>query len=153
MRVKQLRRLEPADAERLQAFVRRLSARSRLERFFAPVNELSPKQLERITSGAAFSLAALDDDGAIFGLAEYACEQPGRAEIAVVVADEWQGRGVGEQLVAALLRHAERAGIARLEGVTRAGNEAMRRLARKLGFGLRPDADPHLVRFERGLAA
>lgn len=75
-----LRRLRAEDTERVQEFVRRLSARSRLERFFAPVTELSPKQLARITSGSGLSLAA------------------------------------------------------------------------KLGFGLRRDADPRRVRFERPLA-
>ena len=148
-----LRALGAGDEQRVQAFVRRLSARSRLERFLAPVNELSPSELRRITRGAGLSLAAVDDHGAIVGLAEYACDAPERAEIAVVVGDEWQGRGLGERLVAALADHAASAGIARLEGVTRAGNEAMRRLARKLGFGLRSDRDPRLVRFERSLAA
>ena len=147
-----LRRLRAEDTERVQEFVRRLSARSRLERFFAPVTELSPKQLARITSGSGLSLAALDEHGAIVALGEYACGDSGRAEIALVVADEWQRRGLGERLLAALLEHARRAGLSRLEGVTRAGNDAMRRLAAKLGFGLRRDADPRLVRFERPLA-
>jgi len=148
-----LRSLLPSDAERVQAFVRGLSPRSRLERFFAPIRELSPRQLERITSGHGLSLAAFDAEGTIIGLAEYARAEGAQAELAVVVADEWQGRGVGEQLVAALLEHARRSGIDRMAGVTRAGNLAMRVLARKLGFGLRFDDDPSLVRFERALAA
>lgn len=147
-----LRPLEPSDAERVQAFVRRLSPRSRLERFFAPIQELSSRQLERITSGKELSLGAFDERGTLIALAEYARVDAANAELAVVVADEWQGQGVGEQLLAALLEHARRSGIARIEGVTRAGNRAMRLLARKLGFGFRGDADPDFVRFERALA-
>jgi acetyltransferase len=147
-----LGRIRPGDAERVQQFVRGLSARTRLERFFAPVTELSPRQLARITSGAGLCLAAFDDEGRIVALAEYACEGEARAEIAIVVGDQWQGRGVGERLLSALLERARRAGIARLRGVTRSSNEGMRRLARKLGFGVQRDADPQLLRLERALA-
>ena len=148
-----LRRVRPGDAEGVQQFVRALSARSRLERFLAPVNELTARQLERITSSAGLCLAVFDDRGGIVALAEYACADAAGAEVAIVVADEWQGRGLGERLLSRLLAHAGRAGIARLDGVTRAGNAAMQSLARKLGFRLRRDADPRLVRFERAVAA
>lgn len=148
-----VRPVRPGDAERVQAFVRGLSPRSRYERFFAPVAELSPKQLERITSGAGSSLAAFDGRGAIVALAEYVRVGAGEAEFAVVVADDWQGQGLGARLIGALLEHAKRSGIARLAGVTHAGNRAMRVLARRLGFGVRPDEDPDLVRMELALAA
>jgi acetyltransferase len=133
--------------------VRGLSQRSRYERFFAPVAELSPKQLERITAGAGLSLGAFDSAGRLVGLAEYARVEDGEAEFAIVVADEWQGQGLGAQLVGALLEHAKRSGIARLAGVTHTRNRAMRILARRLGFGVRPDEDPDLVRMELALAA
>jgi acetyltransferase len=148
-----VRPVRPQDAEQVQAFVRGLSSRSRLERFFAPVAELSPGQLERITSGAGLSLAAFDARGRIVGLAEYARVGAGEAEFGIVVADEWQRKGLGGHLVGALLEHAKCSGIARLAGVTHAGNRSMRVLARKLGFALRRDEDPDLLRMERALAA
>jgi acetyltransferase len=147
-----LRRLRAADAERVAQFVRRLSARSRLERFFAPLAELSPSQLALIVSRRGLSLALFDDDGAIVGIAQYACADATDAEVAIVVADEWQGKGIGRRLLERLLRHAARAGIAHVVGVTRAGNAAMQGLAGELGFRLRRDADPRLVRFERAAA-
>jgi RimJ/RimL family protein N-acetyltransferase len=143
-----LRRLRAADAERVAQFVRRLSTRSRLERFFAPLAELSPAQLSRLIAGHGLSLAVFDETGAIIALGEYACTDGPRAEVAIVVADQWQGRGVGRRVLERLLRHAARSGVTRLEGVTRAGNVAMQALARELGFRLRRDADPCLVRFE-----
>ena len=147
-----LRRVRADDAERVQQFVRALSARSRLERFLAPVSELSARQLERITSGAGLCLAVFDEHGGIVALGEYACADAAGAELALAVADAWQGRGLGERLLARLLLHARRADIRRLGGVTRAGNVAMQQLARKLGFRLRRDADPCLMRFERLVA-
>jgi acetyltransferase len=148
-----VRPVQAGDAERLQGFVRGLSQRSRYERFFAPVAELSPRELERITSGAGLSLAAFDARGAVVALAEYVRSGAGEAEFAIVIADAWQGQGLGARLIAALLEHAKRSGVARLAGVTHAGNRAMRLLARRLGFGVQPDADPDLVRMELALAA
>jgi RimJ/RimL family protein N-acetyltransferase len=148
-----LRPLTPVDVARVQAFVRGLSSRSRYERFFTPTAELSPRQLERITAGAGLSLGAFDAAGRLVGLAEYARAGDSEAEFAVVVADEWQGQGLGAELVGALLEHAKRAGIVRLAGVTHTRNRAMRVLARRLGFGVQPDADPDLVRMERALAS
>jgi acetyltransferase len=148
-----LRPLTPGDAAQVQAFVRGLSSRSRYERFFTSIAELSPKQLERITAGAGLSLGAFDAAGRLVGLAEYARVEDGEAEFAIVIADEWQGQGLGAQLVGALLEHAKRSGIARLAGVTHTRNRAMRILARRLGFGVRPDEDPDFVRMELALAA
>ena len=48
-----LRRLGPADAGRVQAFVRTLSPQTRRERYFSAINELSPRQLGRITFGGS----------------------------------------------------------------------------------------------------
>jgi acetyltransferase len=148
-----LRALTPEDAAQVQTFVRGLSSRSRYERFFTSIAELSPKQLERITAGADLSLSAFDAAARLVGLAEYARSSELEAEFAIVVADEWQGQGLGAQLVGALLEHAKRSGIARLAGVTHTRNRAMRILARRLGFGVRPDEDPDLVRMELALAA
>ena len=145
----ELRALQPADAARVQEFVRGLSPRSRLERFFTPLNELSPAQLFRITSGQGLSLAAVVGNERIIGLAEYFRVRRGEVEFAVVVADDWQGQGLGEQLLRALLEHASRAGVERVGGVTRIGNRPMRALARKLGFGITRDEDPELLRMER----
>ena len=58
-----LRALTPGDAGDIQAFVRGLSSRSRYERFFTPIAELSAKQLERITASAGFSIGAFDTAG------------------------------------------------------------------------------------------
>ena len=99
------------------------------------------------------SIGAFDAAGRLVGLAEYARSSEREAEFAIVVADEWQGQGLGAQLVGALLEHAKRSGIARLAGVTHTRNRAMRILARRLGFGVQPDEDPDLVRMERALAA
>jgi acetyltransferase len=151
-----VRPVRPADAPLVQQFVRELSPQSRRNRFFAPVRELSPVQLERMTrfdGATGFGLVALAgaDGGQIVGIAQHAVCEPPFAELAVVVADDWQRQGLGERLVALLLAHAARTGIAAIQGVIMAANRPMLALAAKLGFVFEDAADPALVRVEKSL--
>ncbi len=144
-----IRRVGEGDAGRVQHFVRRLSAHARTERYFAPIRELSPRQLERVTRArepydVALAVTAGDD---LVGLAE-CCG----GEVAVVVADAWQGMGIGEALMQALLAHAREKGLPGLEGVVRERNRPMLRLARRLGFGPAGEIEPGLLRLERSLS-
>lgn len=141
--------LRSHEAAAVQEFVRRLSLQSRRERFFAPVSELSPDALARVISSPGLSVAAWHG-GRIVALAQYA-RGAAEAEFAVVVADDWRGQGLGEALLGLLVSDARRTGVRTLAGLALAGNRAMRALARKLGFALRRDDDPDLVRMERML--
>jgi len=150
-----VRPVRTADAPLVQAFVRALSPQSRRNRFFGPVRELSPAQLERMTrfdDATGLGLVALAGDARrIVGIAQHAVCDPPYAELAVVVADDWQRQGLGERLVAALLAQAARAGIAAVHGSVMAANGPMLALASKLGFAFDEDADPALVRIEKSL--
>jgi len=144
-----LRRLGPADAGRVQAFVRTLSPQTRRERYFCAINELSPRQLERMTFGGSardLSLGAFEEEE-IVAIAEYA-----DGEFAVVVADAWQGLGIGEALMLRLLEHARESRLPSMHGLVRGGNRGMLRLAGRLGFRSARDADPGFVRVERALS-
>ena len=68
-------------------------------------------------------------------------------EFALVVADAWQGRGVGSALMHALADCARAQGMQRLHGEVLAVNSRMLELMRFLGFNMRPDAsDPALTK-------
>jgi acetyltransferase len=151
-----VREVRRADAPLVQQFVRALSPQSRRSRFFGPVSELSPAQLERMTSfdratGVGLVAIACEDSPHIVGIAQHAVSDPPFAELAVVVADGWQRQGFGERLVSLLLARAAVAGIAAMQGVVMAANRPMLALAAKLGFVLEEDADPALVRVEKPL--
>jgi acetyltransferase len=144
------------DAPLVQRFVRELSPESRRSRFLGPVRELSPAQLERMTrfdgTTSLGLVAVAGADGArVVGIAQHAAAEPSVAELAVVVADDWQRQGLGERLVGLLIGHASRAGAAAVEGYVMAGNWPMLALASKLGFALEEDADPALVRIGKPL--
>ena len=144
-----------ADADAVQAFVRRLSPESRRRRFFAAVSELPPAQLRRLTAPAgagALSVIALSQDGGVVGTAQCALDDTGAAEFAVAVADDWQRSGLGARLIDAVAAHARARGASTLGAQVMWDNEAMLGLAARLGFSVRNDADPTLVRIERALA-
>jgi RimJ/RimL family protein N-acetyltransferase len=56
-----------------------------------------------------------------------------QAEVAIVVADDWQGRGVGAVLLERLVRRARAIGIERFTARMLVGNEAARRLLARMG--------------------
>ena len=151
-----IRPARSSDAAGVQAFVRGLSTETRRKRFFAPISELSPSQLDRLTSSTTahdLSLLVLHRSRGIIGMAQCAATGSTEAEFAVVVADEWQRQGVGTTLLSLLLDHARDCGLASLNGFVLADNWAMLGLASKLGFSLVDDPDPALVRVHAAPAA
>ncbi len=148
-----VRRTGAHDAAALQAFVRALSWRSRVERFFMPVAELSARQMERVLCGRGLGLGAFDATASMVAHAQYAIDDAGKAEFGLVVADSWQGHGLGSHLLAELIEHARNAGVRDFGGLALHDNGRMRGLARRLGFAFKRDDDPQLVRMERWLGA
>ena len=75
------------------------------------------------------------------GVARYVKEESSTndAEFAIVLSDDWQGRGLGTTLLGSLLVAAKRDGVRRLVGTTMSENRGMLALGRKLGFRLAPD--------------
>jgi acetyltransferase len=74
-------------------------------------------------------------------------------EYAIVIADAWQGRGLGRAMLSRLARIARDQGLATMEGIVLAGNAAMLALCASLGFESRPEeGDPQLVRVQLDLA-
>ena len=147
-----VRPIAPDDAPLLQAFVRRLSPKSCRFRFFVALAELSEAQLHRFVNMepargvALIALAHGRDGAAIVGEARYALEQDhDHAEFAVVVADDFQRRGLGRHLLKRLMTTAWRSGVRRLFGEIRNDNRAMLAFAMHLGFRLRGSLDDESV--------
>jgi acetyltransferase len=68
-----------------------------------------------------------------------------KAEVALLVMDEFQGRGLGSELLRQLLRMARDHKIAQIEAGMLRDNTAIQRVLRKVGFRLRL-TDPRSVR-------
>jgi RimJ/RimL family protein N-acetyltransferase len=113
-----------------------LSARSRQLRFLGPKQELSPAELGYFTDVDHHDHEALGAlhhaDGRGIGIARYVrdADDPQAAEIAVTVVDDWQGRGLGTELVAQLSDRARSEGIRCFTALVAADNPAMAGLLR-----------------------
>ncbi|MET0851597.1 MAG: GNAT family N-acetyltransferase [Candidatus Rokuibacteriota bacterium] len=98
------------------------------------------------------AIVAADPEGELIGVARYGTE-PGadEAEIAVVVQDAWQGRGLGTILLSALLDHAVSRGITKFLAYVLADNHRMLRLVGRQGVMTERSHDQGVVslRFTR----
>ncbi len=123
-----IRSPDPADVAALTGFLDGLSTRTRVQRFFAPVRP-TPALVRRACgqagpAGHADVLLAMHGGG-IIGHAmavDRAAEGDTVTEVGVVVADAWQGQGVGSALVRALLRRAQARGVTSLSMDVLPGN-------------------------------
>ncbi len=140
-----IRPVRPEDKVRLAEAFERLSPRSRYRRFFAPMNGLTDTMLARLTevdyrdNFAWVALACEGDRDSLVGVARYVrLDDPHAAEVALVVVDEYQGRGIGRLLLDALVLEAIEAGLQRFEGEVLGDNVVMRGLLAEAGAALNP---------------
>jgi acetyltransferase len=134
-----VRRIDPADRAGEAALLRGLSPQSRYNRFLGGGVVLTPARLEELTRlefGRDTALAAtvmLDQEETIVGIARYVRLDDTSCECAIVVADLWQGYGIGRKLLASLAECARQEGVRSMHGDVLAMNTQMLRLARSQG--------------------
>ncbi|OLF16896.1 bifunctional acetate--CoA ligase family protein/GNAT family N-acetyltransferase [Actinophytocola xanthii] len=134
-----LRPIVPSDADALLAFHGRMSARTRYLRYFGAYPQIPPRDLERFTTvdhhdRVAF-IAKLGDD--IVAVARY--ERLGSApsaEVAFVVEDAHQSRGLGPILLEHLAAAARESDIRTFVAEVLAENSAMLGVFRAAGYQL-----------------
>jgi RimJ/RimL family protein N-acetyltransferase len=138
-----IRPIQPDDAPRLQAFHARLSPESIYLRFLSPHPVLSASEAEQFTnvdyqSRLAFVATRLEgQEESIVGVARYDVlgpSRPGAAEAAIVVEDDYQGRGVGTRLADCLVAYARDHGIRTIVAEVEAENERMLNFIRRSGL-------------------
>ena len=136
-----VRPIRPEDADLERAFVAGLSEETRYRRFMQNLPQLTPQMLARFTQVdydrelALIALGSVRRRESILAVARYVANPDHEsAEFAVVVADAWQGRGLGRALMELLIARARARGYSRLVGNVLAVNAPMLGLAASLGF-------------------
>jgi RimJ/RimL family protein N-acetyltransferase len=133
-----LRRVTPADAPRLEEAFAQLSEESRRLRFLTAKPHLTQAELEYLTQVDGHNheaLAVIDPatgDGVGIGRWVRDLQDPTRAEVAVTVADAWQGRGMGTLLLDQLSERARQEGITKFTALVAADNLSMQQLLKRL---------------------
>jgi RimJ/RimL family protein N-acetyltransferase len=137
-----IRPIEPSDKALLVDGLRRLSDASARLRFLSSKPSFTAAELRYLTEVDGhdhIALVAIDDDtGCLIGVARCVrlAGRPDTAEMAIVVGDPWQGRGVGRALAEALSAAARDAGVRRFEALVQAGNAPARAVARRIAARL-----------------
>ncbi len=154
-----IRPIKPEDAEREQNFVTHLSDDARYFRFHQAVQSLTPEMLVRFTQidydreMALVAVVNIDSRETQIAVARY-ITTPDRqgCEFAIVVADEWHGKGLGTRIMESLMNVARGRGYRWIRGSVLKENQRMIRLMNHLDFDVRPDEeDPVLLVAEREL--
>ena len=153
-----IRPIRPEDEPLLIAFHETLSERSVYARYFQAMKlstRVSHKRLTRI--------CFIDYDREMALVAARRPEAPGgheilgvgrlsrrpnapEAEFAMLVADPYQGRGLGDELLRRLLRIARDEGLRRVTAEMLRANRPMQRVCERHGFRLRYDPEDEVVR-------
>jgi RimJ/RimL family protein N-acetyltransferase len=129
-----LARLEPSDGEALRRLFFRLSPESLYRRFHSPIarpEQAHPERLLDIDHHDREAVVAVVD-GEIVGVARYArWSGSDRADLAVVVADEWQRQGLATRMLSALAARARLAGIKDFTATVQGDNQPALGLLRR----------------------
>ncbi|MTB72911.1 GNAT family N-acetyltransferase [Arsenicicoccus cauae] len=161
-----LRPIRPDDRERVQAFHSRQSPESIYLRFFAPIKEISAKDLTRFTEVDQVERVALvatvRDD--IIGIGRYDTIRPGVAEVAFNISDHYQGKGIGSVLLEHLAAIGQELGVEEFVADVLPQNRKMMKVFTDAGyevkhyfddgviavtFQIRPTVRSELVRLSR----
>ncbi|EDN68823.1 GCN5-related N-acetyltransferase [Beggiatoa sp. PS] len=136
-----IRPIRPEDAEIEQDFVRNLSEESKYFRFMQTLQELTPTMLVRFTQMdydreiALIVVTQQDGKEIELGVARYAINPDAEScEFALVIADEWQHRGIAHRLMNCLMEAARTKGLKVIQGEVLSNNHNMLKLIIKLGF-------------------
>ena len=159
-----VRPIRPDDAQMLQDLMQHLSPESRYFRFVSSITELPPTMLARFTLidydremalVAVFKERTAGTDGEfteterIVGVSRYITNpDQSSCEFALVVADDFSGKGLGSRLMLSIMDVARERGLTEMDGLVLANNPGMLKLMRSLGFSVKTfaeDADFKLV--------
>jgi RimJ/RimL family protein N-acetyltransferase len=146
-----IRALRPADEAEMLAAIDRTNAESLRRRFFATKRGFSDKEkafFMNIDFVNQVALVAEINEGghsSIVGGGRYVVTEPGKAEIAFVVVDAYQGQGIGAMLTRHLVGLARTARLRELAADVLPENTAMRKVLGKFSFQTGRSLDPQVV--------
>lgn len=139
-----VRPIRPEDAPLLEEMFNALSPMSIYYRFFSPMKHLPHHMLARFTQidydrdVAMVAISCTKGTEKMLGVSRVISQSNRKnAEFAVLVADQWHGKGIGAALLKRCLDIARTRNIEKIHGFVLSGNVKMLALARKMGFTIK----------------
>jgi GNAT superfamily N-acetyltransferase len=136
----EIRALRPEDRDDFVAAVTRLGTQSLYRRFFAVRRHFTEDEtsfylnVDFRNHVALVAIAEENTSAKIVAGGRYIVVEPGQAEVAFTVLDEYQGRGIGTVLLRHLVAIAREAGLTRLIADVLQENRAMLKVFRRSGL-------------------
>ena len=147
----EVRALRPEDEADMLAALDQASPQSLQRRFFAMKRHFSDKEraffMDVDFKNQIALVARAEEAGrkAVVGGRRYIVSEPGRAEMAFMVVDAWQGRGVGSMLMRHLVDIARETGLKELTAEVLPENTSMLKFFGRFGFRSAARRDPQTV--------
>lgn len=147
----EIRALRPDDEAGLLAAFDRTSTQSRYLRFFAVRRGFSEREIAffvNVDFVKHVALVAVIDEGgqpAIIGGGRYVLVQPGKAELAFAVIDQYQGQGIGGMLLRHLIAIGRDAGLKELIAEVLPDNTPMLKVFEKSGLPVRTSSEARVA--------
>src|SRR5450830_56042 len=148
-----VRPIHPDDAQMLQDLMHHLSQESRYFRFVSSMAELPPQMLARFTlidydremalvavvkERTANAEGEISETERIVGVSRYITNPDQTScEFSLVVADDFNGKGLGSRLMECIMDVAREKGLSEIDGLVLANNQPMLKLMRGLGFSVK----------------
>ncbi len=149
-RTAHIRPIAPHDADLLVEFYSRVSDTSKYYRFFSPMPQLSPRDVARFTQvdhqdRVAFVLML---QGKIIAVGRFDVVKPGEAEVAFLVEDQHQGRGIAQLLLEHLAQAGRERGVERFVAEVLPDNHRMIQTFRDAGYRVASQYDEGVLVLE-----
>jgi acetyltransferase len=153
-----LRPMKPEDEPLVADFLRKCSEETIFFRYFKLIKKWTHEMLIRFTQNdydRELGLMAIGQPPGpeiMMGVSRMVmAADRSSAEFAVIVADPWQGKGLGPKLVERITEIAREQGVKLLHGDVLAQNQPMLEMVKRLGFSMRKDAEGGTYRVEMAL--
>jgi ribosomal protein S18 acetylase RimI-like enzyme len=146
-----IRSFQTADSEALAAAVKRTSAETLYRRFFAVKRHFSQRETDFFLNvdfvAHVALIAEVDEAGraTIVGAGRYVVVAPGKAEVAFMVIDAYQGQGIGKQLLRHLAVIARGAELREFVAEVLPENGSMLKVFEKSGLRVNTTRDAEVV--------
>jgi acetyltransferase len=153
-----LRPMKPEDEPLVSEFLGKCSEETIYFRYFKLIKHWTHEMLIRFTQNdydreiGLMAIGQPPGPEVMMGVSRMVMDADrSTAEFAVIVADPWQGKGLGPKLVERLTDIAREQGVKLLHGDVLAQNQPMLEMVKRLGFSLRKDVEGGTYRVEMAL--